>query len=66
MRVKCGKLRRKNINDVLLWCEEAVTFLGRMQLQVSFMLRTFFWRCIKIPEALVTLEYVVFQVCSCS
>ena len=30
LRVKCGKLRRKNINDVLLWCEEAVTLLGRM------------------------------------
>ena len=66
MRVKCSKLRRKNINDVLLWCKEAVTLLGRMQLQVSFMLQTFFWKFIKIPEALVTLEYVVFQVYSCS
>ena len=56
MRVKCSKLRRKNINDVLLWCKEAVTLLGRMQLQVSFMLQTFFWKFIKIPEALVTLE----------
>lgn len=67
--MKCVRTRRKNIDGLLLWCEEAVTFLGRMWSQAGFVPWTF---CVcvcvwfmEVPKALVTLN-ALFGACSWS
>lgn len=55
----------KNIDGVLLWCEEVVTFLGGMWLQASFMPGTFsgdLQRHLKLWSHTLS----VFRACTCS